>query len=104
MPAAAHLATIRLLVGTEPVLVAPTSSDGLTLQSRRVIQITFTRRRNLSNGIATAVAAVATVASLGHGLRQMAARPGVTWKAPKVVRCETARISLATILKTGTTR
>src|SRR6516165_10008630 len=104
MPAAARLATIRLSEGMEPVIAVPTSSDASISQSRRVIQITFTRRRNPSNGIATAVVAVATVASLVRGLRRMAAQAGVTWKALKAVRYETARISQATILRTGTTR
>src|SRR5438552_9745583 len=104
MPAAAHLATIQLLVGPEPVIAAPISSGASISQSRRVIQITSTRRRNPLFGIATAVVAVPTVASLVHGLRQMAARPGSIWKALKAVRYETARISLVTIRKTGMTR
>src|SRR5215471_18007687 len=104
MPAAAYLATIQLLVGREPVIALPTSSDVSTSQSRRVIQITSTRRRNPLNGIATPAAAVPTVASLVHGLPQMAARAGLTWKGRKAVRYETARISMATFLKTGTTR
>src|SRR5213596_1670159 len=97
MPVAAHLATIRLLVGPEPVIAAPTSSGASTSQSRRVIQITSTRRRNPLFGIATAVVAVPTLASLVHGLPQMAARPGSTWKALKAVRYKTARISMVTI-------
>src|SRR6266581_5047774 len=104
MPAAARLATIRLLVGLEPVIAAPTNLDASTSQSRQVIQITSTRRRNPSFGIATAVVAVPTAASLVHGLPQMAARAGLIWKALKAVRYETARISLVTIRKTGMTR
>src|SRR5947208_1838859 len=104
MLAAAPLAIIRLLVGPEPVAAAPTSSDASTSESRRVIQITSTRRRNQSSGIATAAAAVPTVVSLVHGLPQMAARAGLIWKALKVVHCEIARVLLVTILKTGTTR
>src|SRR6266566_3230129 len=101
MPAAAHLATIQLLVGPEPVIAAPTSSGASTSQSRRVTQITSTRRRNPLFGIATAVAAVPTVASLVHGLPQMAARAGLIWKALKVARS----VTVASIIrKTGTIR
>src|ERR1043166_4404591 len=102
MRAAAHLVTIQLLEELEPVIAAPTSSDVSTSQSRRVIPITSMRRRNPLFGIATAVA-VPTVASLVHGLPQMAEGAGLTWKALKAVRCAIARISRVTILKTGTT-
>src|SRR6266508_1396389 len=104
MRAAAHLATIQLLGELEPAIAAPTSSDASTSQSRRVIQITSTPRRNPSFGIATAVAAVPTVASLVHGPAQMAAPAGLTWKARKAVRCAIARIPPVIIRKTGTTR
>src|SRR5205823_1132866 len=104
MPAAARLATIRLLVGLELVIAAPTNLDASTSQWRRVIQITSTRRHNPSFGIATPVVAVPTAASLVHGLRQMAARPGLIWRALKAVRYETARVSPVTIRKTGMTR
>src|SRR5882672_2308882 len=99
MPAAARLATIRLLVGLELVIAAPTSSDASTSQSHRVIQTTSTRRHNPLFGIATAVAAVPTVASLVHGLAQMAAPAGLTWKVRKAVRSVTVA---STIRKTGT--
>ena len=69
-----------------------------------VIQITSTRKRNPSFGITMAVAEVQTVASLVHGLPQMAAQAPVIWKALKAVRYETARISRVTIRKTGTIR
>src|SRR5919198_3568255 len=94
-----YLATIRLLVGPELVIPQPTSSDASTSQSRRVIQITFTRRHNPSFGTAMPVASVPMVVSLVHGLRQMAARAGLTWKALKAGRYETARISPVTIRK-----
>src|SRR5215211_4238495 len=99
MPAAAHLAIIRLLVGPEPVIAAPTSSGASTSQSRRAIQVTSTRRCNPSFGIA--LAAIPTVASLAHGLRQMAAPAGLTWKALKAV----LSVTVASIIrKTGTIR
>ena len=98
-----RLATIRLAVGTEPVVAAPTSSDASTLQSRRAIRITFTRRRNPSLGITTAVAAIPMVASSAHGLPQTAAQAGLTWRALKAARSETA-MAPATIRRTGTTR
>src|SRR6266704_3212874 len=101
MPAAAHLATIPLLAGPELVIAAPTSSDASTSQLRRVIPTTSTRRRNPSFGIATPVAAVPTVASLVHGLAQMAAPAGLTWKVRKAVRCAIARIPPVIIRKTG---
>src|SRR5215475_231710 len=103
MRAAAHLATIQLLGELEPAIAALTSSDASTSQSRRAIQITSTPRRNPLFGMAMPVAAP-MVASLVHGLRQMVARAGLTWKALKAVRYEIARISLVTIRKTGTTR
>ena len=78
--------------------------DESTSQSRRVIQITSTRKRNPSFGIATAVAAIPTVVSSVHGLPQMAARAGLIWKALKAARYETAKVALAIIRKTGTTR
>src|SRR5438552_15439132 len=101
MQAPAHLATIPFSLGQELVIAAPISSDASTSQSRRVIQITFTRRRNPLFGIATAVAEVPTVASLVHGLPQMAARAGLIWKALKAVRS----VTVASIIrKTGTIR
>src|SRR6266513_2603631 len=101
MRAAAHLVTIQLSEEPELVIAAPTSWDASTSQSRRVIQITSTPRRNQSFGIATAVAAVPTVASLVHGLPQMAAPAGLTWKVRKVVRS----VTVASIIrKTGTIR
>src|SRR5215467_12801598 len=104
MQAAAHLATIPLLVGLEPVIAAQTSSDASISQWLRVIPITSTPRRNRSFGMPTAVAAVPTVVSLAHGPAQMAAPPGPTWKALKVVRYAIARIPPVIIRKTGTTR
>src|SRR5437667_3297390 len=104
MPAAAHLATIQLLVGPEPVIAVPTSSDASTSQSRRVTQITSTHRRNPLFGIATPVAPVPTVASLVHGLRQMVARAGLTWKVLRAAPSGTALVARATIPRTGTTR
>ena len=100
MPAAARLATIRLLVEREPVIAAPISSDGSTSQSRRVIRTTSTRRRNPLLGI-PAIAEVPTVASLVHGLQQTAAPAGLIWKALKAVRSMTAA---SIIHKTGTIR
>src|SRR5204863_5363977 len=98
MPAAARLATIRLVVERELVIAAPISSDGSTSQSRRVIQTTYTRRRSPLFGIA-AIAEIPTVASLVHGLRRMAARAGLLWKALKAVRS----VTVASIIrKTGT--
>ena len=90
--------------GTEPVVAAPTSSDASTSQSRRVTRITFTRRRNPSFGIATAVAAMPMVASSAPGLPRMAARAGLIWRALKAARSETAVAAPATIRRTGTTR
>src|SRR5437867_2935854 len=104
MPAAAHLATIQLLVGPEPVIAVPTSSDASTSQSRRVTQITSTHRRNPLFGIATPVAPVPTVASLVHGLPQMVARAGLTWKVLRAAPSGTALVARATIPRTGTTR
>src|SRR5215831_6151325 len=103
MRAAGRHATIQLLEELEPAIAAPTSSDESTLQSRRVIQITSMPRRNPLFLMVMPVA-VPMVASLVHGLRQMVARAGLTWKALKAVRYEIARISLVTIRKTGTTR
>src|SRR5438876_3414686 len=101
MQAPAHLATIPFSLGPELVIAAPTSSDASTSQSRRVIQITSMRRPNPLFGIAMAVAEVPTVASLVHGLPQMAARAGLIWKALKAVRSVTVA---SIILKTGTIR
>src|SRR5262249_40977859 len=101
MPAAARLATIRLLVALERVVAAPTSLDASTSQWRRVIRITSMRRRNPSFGTTTVVAAIQTVASLVHGLPQTAARAGLTWKALKAVRSMTVA---SIIRKTGTIR
>src|SRR5215831_19381698 len=99
MLAPAHLATTQLRMGTEPVIAAPTSWDASTSQSRRVIQITYTRRRNPSFGIA--LAAIVTVASLVPGLPQMAAAAGLIWKALKAV----PSVTVASIIrKTGTIR
>src|SRR5437762_763801 len=98
MPAAARLATIRLVAAMEPVLAAPISSGASISQSRRVIQITSMRRRNLLFGIA-AIAAIPTVANLVRGLQQMAAPAGLIWKALKAVRS----VTVASIIrKTGT--
>src|SRR5205823_189931 len=79
-------------LGRIDIAVAPSNSNYIYAQAQSIV------------GIATAVVAVPTVASLVHGLRQMAARPGSTWKALKAVRYETARISLVTFRKTGMTR
>src|SRR5262245_10378353 len=100
MPVAARLAIIRLVAAMEPVVATPTSWDGSTSQSRRVIQTTSTRRRNPLFGI-PAIAEVPMVASLAHGLQQMAARAGLIWKALKAVRLVTAA---SIIRKTGTIR
>src|SRR4029434_4193459 len=99
MLAPAHLATIQLKMGREPVIAALTNLDASTSQSRRAIQITSTRRRNPSFGIA--LAAIVTVASLVPGLPQMAAPVGLIWKALKAVRL----VTVASIIpKTGTIR
>src|SRR5947208_16252729 len=104
MPAAARLVIIRSLVGREPVGAALTNSDASTSQSRRVTQITFTRRPNRLFGITTAGAAIPTGANSVPGRRQVAARVGRTWKALKEVPYGIARIAPAIIHKTGTTR
>src|ERR1041384_6234833 len=98
MPAAVRLATIQSLVEQEPAIAAPTSSDASTSQSHRVIRITSMCRRNPLFGIA-AIAAAPTVASLVHGLPQMAGRAGLIWKALKAARSMTAA---SIIRKTGT--
>src|SRR6266550_6539991 len=104
MPAVAHLATIQLLAGPEPVIAAPTSSDASISQSRRVIQITSTRRRNPLFGIAIAVAAVPMDVSLAPGLPPMAGLAGLTWRVLRGAHSETAKIVPAIIRRTGMIR